>query len=170
MTGIVTAVVVVSVVSLATLALLFALISRVRTLQELVLKNPKQHGLPQPGDPIGRFAVTTTAGEVVTDVSLARETTLVGFFQPNCGPCERVQAELCQRPLGVPIVALIRAAADEAGATAMSDALAHVARVAYAGADDSVSRAFRTAGYPTLVRIENGLVAAAGHRLSDVLP
>jgi hypothetical protein len=168
--GIVTAVVALSVVSLATLALMFALISRVRTLQELVLKNRTQDGLPRPGDPIGRFEVTTTAGEVITDVSLALETTLVGFFMPDCVPCERVQAELRDRQLGVPMVAFIHAAADEASAAAMSDALTRYARVAYAGTEDSVSRAFRTAGYPTLVRIENGLVAAAGHRLSDVLP
>jgi hypothetical protein len=68
------------------------------------------------------------------------------------------------------MVAFIRAEADEASAAAMCDALARFARVAYAGAEDAVSRAFRTAGYPTLLRIESGVVAAAGHRLSDVLP
>lgn len=170
MAGIVSAVVALSVVSLATLAVLFALISRVRTLQELVVQNRTQDGLPQRGDPIGRFEVTTTAGDVITDVSLALETTLVGFFLPNCVPCERVQAELRDRPPDVPMVAVIHAAADEISAVAMSDALSQFARVAYAGAEDSVSRAFRTAGYPTLLRVENGLVAAAGHRLRDVLP
>lgn len=170
MAGIVTAIVVLFAISLATLALLFALISRVRSLQELVLKNRTADGLPQPGDPVGRFEVTTTAGEVITDLSLALETTLVGFFLPGCVPCERVQAELRERPPGVPMVAVIRATAEDARAPAMRDALAQVARVAYAGAEDPVSRAFRNTGYPTLVRIENGLVAAAGYRLSDVLP
>ena len=170
MAGIVSAVVALSVLSLANLALLFALISRVRTLQELVLKNRTQDGLPQRGDPIGRFEITTTTGDVITDVSLALETTLVGLFMPNCVPCEQVQAELRDRPPGVPMLAFIHAKADESSAAAMSDALGQFARVAYAEAEDSVSRAFRTAGYPTLLRVENGLVAAAGHRLSDVLP
>lgn len=52
----------------------------------------------------------------------------------------------------------------------MGERLSSIARVAYAGASDAVKRAFRTNGYPTLLRVENGQVAAAGYRLKDVLP
>lgn len=162
---------VLAVISAATLALVFSLIGRVRTLQQAVEAGggKSEDALPRPGERIGPFEAITVQGETLTQQSLATETTLVGFFTPNCIPCERVEALLLESPPGWPMIAFVDGDPADDETRKVGALLARVARVAYASSTDAVTRTFRASGYPTLLRIENGTVAAAGHRLSDVL-
>jgi hypothetical protein len=59
---------------------------------------------------------------------------------------------------------------DEAKAHDIATSLSAIAEVTLSRDDGPAVRAFREAGYPTLIRVEGGQVAAAGHRLVDVLP
>ncbi len=161
---------VLAVLGVLNLLLTFALIGRIRALQALVEKGMgKDPSLPQPGDLVGRFEVTTPEGEVLSDAALRSGVNLVGFFAPNCEPCAAMRAQLLATPPTLPLVAIVEGSAEDAASRELGTALTRVARVAYANADDSVTKAFRSAGFPTLIRVENGTVAAAGHKLHDVL-
>ena len=150
--------------------LTFALLGRVRALQEwMVAKSSVDAELPRPGDPIGRFEALADDGGTLTDDALSG-VTLVGFFSPGCKPCETVKAELVRSPPALPFLAFVDGSgADPSAARRLGEALKAVARVAYTDDASPVLRAFRDPAYPTLVRVENGAVAAAGHRLRDVL-
>jgi thiol-disulfide isomerase/thioredoxin len=162
---------VLAVLVVLNLLLTFAIIGRVRFLQDFVEKAmAKDPALPQPGDPVGRFEVTTPEGELLTDNALRSGVTLVGFFAPKCEPCATLRAQLLKTPPSLPLMAFVDGRADDPEARELGTALSRIARVAYAVKEDSVSRAFRSAGFPTLIRVENGTVAAAGHQLRDVLP
>jgi thiol-disulfide isomerase/thioredoxin len=162
---------VLAVLVVLNLLLTFALIGRIRVLQALVEKMMgKDPSLPQPGDLVGRFEVTTPEGELLSDAALRSGVSLVGFFAPNCEPCAAMRAQLLATPPPLPLVAIVEGSADDAAASReLGTALSRVARVFYATAGDSVTRAFRSAGFPTLIRVENGMVTAAGHKLHDVL-
>ena len=148
------------------LLLTFSLIARVRTLQDMLAGT---RGLPQPGTPVGSFEAATPEGEKLTDALLRGGTTLVGFFAPGCGPCEKARTELVASPPGLPVLAFVDGTDADPDARTLVASLGQVARVAYAASGDDVYRAFRPVGFPSLFRIENGQVAAAGHRLGDVL-
>jgi thiol-disulfide isomerase/thioredoxin len=148
-------------------ALTFALLRRVHALQGLVVGAPEP--LPSPGTAIGSFEAVTTRGEVVTDASLRAAPVLIGFFSPGCKPCEQARAALLARPPALPLVAFVAGAESDAAARALADELARIARVAYTTPADPVNRAFRPTLFPSLFRIEDGVIARAGHEVGDVL-
>jgi len=163
---------VLAVLVVLNLLLTFALIGRLRALQEAVSQLPaaRDPALPQPGDPVGPFQATTQGGESVSDSALRAGVTLVGFFTPGCRPCTTVREQLLASPPAVPMLAFVEGGPEDEASRTLAAALGQVARVAYMAEDDSVAKAFRQAGYPTLVRVEDGVVAAAGHHLHEVLP
>jgi thiol-disulfide isomerase/thioredoxin len=135
-------------------------------------------GLPDPdlaprGMRIGAFRVPVVAGPPgeLSDGALGAGTTLVGFFTPGCLPCEAVCEQLEDTSHGVPIIALVHAAAN--GRTAADDRLfrrlSNIAQVGYL--DDRVKAAFAfrdQSGFPTLFKIRKGRVVAAGHRMAEL--
>jgi thiol-disulfide isomerase/thioredoxin len=152
--------------------LTLALIKRMRSLQEsmagLVLS--RDPALPQPGEKVGRFSATTVDGAPFTEAVLQDGKTLVGFFAPGCRPCASLRAQLLASPPPMPLMAFVEGAPEEADAMALGVSLKSVARVAFLGQDDSVTRAIKQAGFPTLVIVERGVVTAAGHYLHEILP
>jgi hypothetical protein len=162
-----------TVLVLAAMVIVFALVRRVRKLQaQMGAGNPD---MPKVGHRVGAFQSTTVDGKVITSSGLEQaETTLVGFFAPNCNMCARVRSELLEQPPTIPIMAFIVPMGDEPqavrDANAVADQLRSIAQVAIADVVDPVLRAFATAAYPTLIRVERGTVTAASHRLADVLP
>lgn len=162
---------VVAALAVLNLLLTLALIKRVRVLQELVAQTPRRDpALPRPGDPVGAFQVTTQEGERLSDESLKTGVSLVGFFTPNCLPCATVRAQLLESPPAIPVLVFVEGTEGDLEASTLAASLKHVARVAYTADNDTLHRAFRPAGYPTLIRVENGAIAASGHVLADVLP
>jgi thiol-disulfide isomerase/thioredoxin len=161
---------VLAVLVMLNLLLTFALIRRVRVLQEMVSKGPaRDPALPQPGDAVGAFQAATPEGGLLTDEALRSGVNLVGFFTTGCHPCATVRAQLLESPPKLPLMAFVEGRADDPAARELGTSLSAIARVAYITEADSVAKAFRSAGYPTLIRVENGTVAAAGHQLGDVL-
>jgi hypothetical protein len=150
------------------LLLTFALIARVRALQDQLTGTGAR--LPEPGTEIGKFAVVTPAGETLSEQSLGEQPTLVGFFIPGCSPCERSRGELLDTPPALPMLAFVAGTEVDPGARALVSSLEPIARVAYTIDGDAVNQAFRPNGFPSFFRIEQGKVAAAGHRLADVVP
>jgi thiol-disulfide isomerase/thioredoxin len=159
--------IILSVVVALHVVITFALIVRMRALQEMV-SGPAGPSLPAPGTAVGAFAVTTVAGEVVTEAVLRDDTMLVGFFSPDCPWCEKMRADLVAAPPALPMLAFVRGGEDNAEARALRAAFEPFARVAYTADDDVASQAFQPAGFPSLFLVKNGMIAAAGHARADV--
>ncbi len=162
------------VLACVALALALALAQRVRTLAEAFASgNVKDQDLPRRGDRVGTFRVTTLAGEQLSQASLAQGESLVGYFTAGCSTCDTVRAELREQPPRLPLLAVVVAHSDEPqdeqDARAVAQKLEALAKVAVVRPGAEVTRAFRDAGFPTLVRVRDGAVTAAGHRISDVL-
>jgi hypothetical protein len=162
-----------TIATVLSVAMLLALAQRVRAIHEAVNQSaPRDPTLPQPGDRVGEFEVVTTRGETVTSSTLDQGTTLVGIFTPGCPTCARVRSQLLERPPTIPFLAFVVIANENErdDARTVADSLGGIGQVAVALAGESATRAFRDAGFPTLVRVERGNVIAAGHRLGEVLP
>ncbi|MEO7733896.1 MAG: hypothetical protein ABIY55_23230 [Kofleriaceae bacterium] len=147
----------------------FALIARFRAYQERTALVPRDPDLPAPGDRVQPFEATSAAGALLTADTLASGATLVGFFTPHCKPCELARENLVSKPPTLPMVAFINGSADDAACQQIGETLGAVAQVAYTARNETVARAFRQAGYPTFIRVENGKVAASSHNLRDVM-
>ncbi|NMO15717.1 thioredoxin family protein [Pyxidicoccus fallax] len=161
---------VLAVMVVLNLLLTFALVRRVRALQDRVSNVPaRDPALPQPGDAVGAFQAATPEGGLLTDEALRSGVNLVGFFTTGCHPCATLRAQLLESPPRLPLMAFVEGHEDDPAARELGAALGAIARVAFITETDSVTKAFRPAGYPTLIRVENGTVAASGHQLRDVL-
>jgi hypothetical protein len=161
------ALVLIVVVVALNLLLTLALVTRVRALQAMVIGDGPDP-LPAPGTAVGEFATTTASGALVTDREL-RDATLVGFFSPDCDWCEKARAALLASPPALPMLAFVRGSEDDAKARALKSSLEGVARVGYTDGDDPVYRAFKPTGWPSLYLVKDGRIAAASHRLGDVV-
>lgn len=151
--------------------LTFALVGRIRLIQETVAAGgaPRDPDLLAPGESIQPFEAITRTGDRLTEANLAVGATLIGFFTPNCKPCEESRSQLLGSPPRLPLIAFVESTGDDDDAAAIAASLSAIARVAYTLDNDSVRRAFRPTSYPTFVRVENGAVAASGHKLREVL-
>lgn len=159
----VAAVVLLTVVMAVHLLLTFALIRRVRELQEHGAKAPvKDDSLPEAGMPIGDFSAELLDGRTFAHAELADSTVLVGFFAAGCSPCKPVVADLVANPPAERFVAFVEAGDGEGGAALMTQ-LEAVAEVAAMSWDSPVSGAFAQQSFPTLIRVTNGVVVDAGH-------
>lgn len=148
-----------------------ALIRRVRVLQELVQQTPQRDPtLPKLGAAIGAFQATTLEGEPLSNETLKPGVSLVGFFTTHCKPCAALRVQLLESPPTLPFVAFVEGNVDDPEVSAMAEALKRIARVVYTQNNDALHQAFKPTGYPTLIRVENGVVAASGHSLAEVLP
>jgi hypothetical protein len=124
-----------------------------------------------PADPdIGSFQATTLEGEPLSHETLKPGVSLVGFFTAHCKPCTALRAQLLKSPPALPFVAFVEGRANDPEVGEMAEALKRIARVVYTERNDALHQAFQPASYPTLIRVENGIIAASGHALADVLP
>ncbi len=159
--------VVLTVIALANLVLLLGIVARLRLLHTAALARAPASRLPEVGRAIRPFELAATSGASITDRGLATGTTIVGFFTTGCRKCARVRAVLVETPPVHRTVVMINGNPDEAETQAMGAALTGVGRVAYFE-DLAVPRAFGVLGYPTLLRIEDGRIAAVGRDLEDI--
>ena len=150
------------------LLLTFALIRRVRTLQDM-LSGPDQQMLAV-GTPIDTFEASTPRGDTLTDAALRDTSVVVGFFRAGCGPCERMRGALVDAPPAIPVIAFVAGTEQDPAARELLSSLGQVARVAYVNERDPVHRVFAPPAFPSFYRVDNGVVRATGHQLTDVVP
>lgn len=159
------------VLTVLNLVLTFAVIRKLRdgAGTSTSVHNPSA-GLPRPGLRIGEFAAETTDGAEVTERDLLGDRKLVAFVSPTCEPCKDVVAEIALpgRPLAMPLHAFV---VGDGGAETMSvvATLRSHGTVAVIDAGHAAARAFGGVdGYPTLMLVEGGVVAASGRKLAEV--
>ncbi|WP_203918700.1 TlpA disulfide reductase family protein [Rugosimonospora africana] len=108
------------------------------------------------GDAVDAFATTTVNGESVSYEDVTAET-LVGFFTPGCGPCEKRLPEFVAYARTLPggrdrVLATV-VASDPAEAAGYVAELGQVARVVLEDSTGVATRAFRVSAYPTVLMV-----------------
>ncbi len=158
---------VLAITALANFALILGLVARLRVLETAAAAGAPALRLPELGRAIRPFELTTTSGESLDDRGFASGTTVVGFFTVGCRKCARIRSALIATPPSLPVVVMINGNPDEPETQSMGAPLLGVGRVAYFE-DLLVARAFGVLGYPTLLRVEDGKIAAAGRDLEEI--
>jgi hypothetical protein len=163
-----------AVTALAALTLLnlMLVLAVVRRLRQQATAPAGQPELPAVGTRVGRFRTTSVDGLGLDELALSGARTLVAFVSPGCSPCGALADTLVSEPAGdVSWLLFVTGSDDDEATAAMATRLAAVGQVAVVTESGPESAAFGgVSGFPTVLRIERGVIAAAGFRLSDVLP
>jgi hypothetical protein len=162
------ATVVLAAVSVVNLLLISAIIRKLRDREPA---EQDRDALPVIGAEVGQFMVAADDGETITDSTVAGHA-LVAFVSPNCPPCQRLAGELAKRAteLPDPTIAFVIDDGDQERLRRYADSLAPAVRVAVVESQGGPAEAFGFGGAtPTLIRVRDGVVAAAGHDLDSVL-
>ena len=152
-----------------------AALGKLRVAQRLI---EETGGLPDPtlpprGTRVAAFRAPLASGppgEITGDALRAR-TVVVGFFTSGCLQCEAVCEDIEAAPLGAPVIALVHAEPSDppAAVARIVRRLGPIAQVAYLDAEVKAAFAFRDdSGFPTLVKLHDGLVVAAGHGVAEL--
>ena len=162
---------VLGVLTTLNLLLCFAIVRRLRE-SAGDRADPAIAALPRAGRRVQPFTVATITGEPLSDRDLAGRTGLVAFVSPNCRACHGLVDELDPGEQDLPstiVVFVIGSAAD--GAPLDFARKFHPAvRVAVVEQGGPVPAAFGAGDMtPTVLRLENGVVQAAGPGLGVVL-
>jgi thiol-disulfide isomerase/thioredoxin len=146
--------------------LTFAIVRRLR----LQLPKPRQLDLPAIGVQAPNFRVEDSMGRVVDELfySVSRDVVLA-FFDEGCGPCEVAKQALVRKPLRDPFLAFVRNDGQGSDASDIAKALDSVgATVVLFNAKDNLTETFGVLGFPTFLRLRDGVVEVASHRLDDI--
>jgi thiol-disulfide isomerase/thioredoxin len=161
------AVVVIAIVVVINFLLSLAIIRRLRAQGPVARPTI---GLPREGMSIPQFRMTSVAGEEIdTDWVRRQGALLLGFFAQSCPACSRLKNELRKSPPAEPFVSFLREPEEHEVVDAeLRDVLAALGEVVPFDSSTELTHRFEVNGFPTLVRVEDGKVVAAGHDLSAV--
>ena len=169
MTGVLLVVVVfLAVFTFGNLLLLFAVIRRLRQLQELVVPPAV---VPAVGTVIEPFAAQTLAGASLTQDDLGRGPALVAVLSTTCPACQALAGDLValDGPWSAP-VALVVGDPDHEN-TDLLDRLGGLERVAMIDrAHPALVALGGIAAFPTLLVIRDGEITGSGTSLDKVIP
>jgi hypothetical protein len=158
-------VILIGLVASLNLLLTLGVIRHLRTLS--TSRNLPIPSLPSPGTALGPFEATTLSGSTLTDRDPPVRSSLVAFLEPNCPPCLEVTREITKARPTEPMLFFVKTDQPQVAAS-LYDALADLGPVAQISHGSSVLRAFGVNSYPTVLRISEGAVLAAGRRFSDI--
>jgi hypothetical protein len=158
MIGILIAVVVlVGAVAVADLLLSFAVIRRVSALQARMTAGAGGGQSPE----VGLF----------TRADLADTRALVVFLMTTCEPCKKAVADLAELPLPLPspLYVLVTGTHKDRDIRPVAAQLPPGAQVGRISAPDATTEAFGVDGFPTVLRVEDGIVRSSGLKVAGVL-
>lgn len=156
------------------LALTFGLARRLRlALDGTTVKIGAAPGIepsfPTVGSGVAPFAVHALDGARMSEVDVGSGSVVVGFFSVGCEPCTAVKDQIVANNIPEPLFVFVVGAPEDSASMALAQELATVARrVAVINHDGSPVTALGVRAYPTLVRLEDGVVRASGYRLDAV--
>src|SRR5262245_16069380 len=161
----------VGAVALTNLVLTMAIIRRLRLIEDRAAQgSTPPAGLPRIGAAPTEFALTTTGGATITAKDVSTGTRTVLFLSTGCQPCTELAATLARDPALVDagMAAVVTGMPDD---PATQEFLAGLPPALPVGVetDYAISRAFSVTGYPTVLRLEDGVITAAEHSLAAVL-
>jgi thiol-disulfide isomerase/thioredoxin len=172
----VAALVLVAALSLMNALFTFGVIRRLRE-HERKLADLPQDGraselMLSEGATVADFAATTVDGEPISAELLAGRS-LVGFFSPECEPCQEQLPRFVEYAADIPggrqqVLAVLTG--DEQEVAEMRQQAAEVARVVLEPhGGGPVAQAFAVAGFPAMCMLDGRTALASGHEL-DQLP
>jgi len=171
LTALIAAAVVLGIATAANLVLTFAVIRRLRALEEGGTAAPAS--LPAVGTAVAEFSAVTIAGEEVTAADVAVGDAFAGFVMVGCTPCGRLIESLADGAVTGADDPLFFVVGDpeDPETRRMTAALDPVGRVAVVDEKSSATAAFgQISAFPTLLRLKDGVIAVASHDLDDVVP
>lgn len=151
--------------------LLIGFVRRLRPIQDALLVGAAvpDPSLPAPGTRIGPFVVETLGGQTLDERTVRSGAYLVGFFASMCLKCDAERTRLIERRPDLPLLSFVYNGDYHDKALALARSLEPLGPAAMRS--DAVARAFShrpESGYPTLLRVERGVIRAAGHSLDEV--
>lgn len=161
------AVVAIAVVVVIDFLLSLAIIRRLRIQGSL---GRPEIELPRVGMSIPTFNKESITGdEIDADWIRRQRAALLGFFASSCPACSRLKDDLRKHPPNVPFVAFLRDSQDlEVVDPELRDVLGSLGHVVPFDASTGLTREFDVSAFPTLIRVEDGIVVAAGHNLRAI--
>lgn len=158
------ALVAITIVVVINFLLSMAIIRRLRTQGPI---GRPSIGLPRSGMAVPQFSMASTVGdEISTNWIEKQPSVLVGFFAASCPACSRLKDTLRRTPPADPLVAFLRQPGEqEVVDLELHEVLAAFGPVISFDASSEITHKFHVEGFPTLIRFENGTVAAAAHTL-----
>jgi thiol-disulfide isomerase/thioredoxin len=142
-------------------------------LSQLTVAPPKP-AEPTPMMPVGEavdgFSVVTTDGETVSPDTFTVPT-LVGFFSPECEPCQEQAPEFARFAAAIPggRGATLAVVLDTGEVSREFAATLAAARVVLEPADGSLAKAFKIKGFPAIGIVdEHGVVVDASYRVDHL--
>lgn len=162
------AVVFLAIVTFGNILLLFAVIRRLRNLQELVVPPAI---FPAVGTVIESFHIETVDGSSVTTDTLADDPVLVAVLSTTCPACKDLAGDLATLTgLSSAPVVLVVADSEHDGST-MLQSLADLDRVAVVDRGHPALAALGgITAFPTVLGVREGKIVSAGSGLDKVLP
>lgn len=149
------------------------LVSVIRRGQKPTTSTPPQRTTPQAklpavGTQIGAFRIDDADGSAITEADLAEGVRHIGFLLVGCRPCKEQIAALRAGDGPDPAHTILFVIADDPStphAAALVEAVRDLGRVALMSRRNPVAPAVGgIEGFPTLLRVESGVIAAAGRK------
>jgi len=162
-------IIIVGLIALVDLVLTYGLIRRVNSIQ--AAPHSIDNGLvPVVGHRIGDFVAGTTDNREITERQFKGPETFAVFVMVGCGPCHRLAEELSQMtPPESPLLLFIassRGGDEEAARIAAQVPFARA--ICVIDSTGAVTEAFGVSGFPTVIRVGEGVVRATGLSLDSV--
>ena len=170
MSSLAIAVVLTSALGVFNIAITLSLIHRIKTMR---LTSASASSLPSPGTRIQPFGAVTITGRELSAADLSSGSALLAFLSVGCPPCDRVKERLIDAPPTGEIICFIDGALD--GDTISSEANEAIAALSRFSEVVAVERGWSThspfgiEAFPTLLRVTNGTISAAGIKISEVV-
>lgn len=161
------AVAVLAAIVLLQLVVTFGLVQRIRLIQETAQFEPADEETAV-GRVVGEFRATDTEGRPVSDADFRTGAGLVGFFSSGCPTCAGIVDRLAADPPAEPFVAFVADGLGPERTARLVEPLSAFARIAVIDTANHAPDAFGVVAFPTLMRVQRGVVVAAGGKLRSV--
>src|SRR5262245_22346380 len=160
--------VVLFVLTVANLLLCLAIVRRLRAIEQ---PDQVSTALPALGTAVAPFATVDLLGNELSGTTLRGRAVVVGFLMPECAPCRTLVTQLREQLTAVDESFIIFVAThDRAAAEQATSSLPPSVRVGVVSIEDDVTRAFGgISAFPTLLRVDDGVVVRAGRKLHEVV-
>lgn len=157
-----------AILTFGNLLLLFAVIRRLRAVQELAVPSMP---VPAVGTIVEPFNVETIDGREIAVNEVTSGPFLLAFLSNTCPACKTMAPQIASLALSVepPVVLVVAGSRQESSALLQS--LSGLDRVAVISGDHPAAEAAgRIQAFPILLAVSGGKIAASGTSLDKVLP
>jgi hypothetical protein len=162
-------IVVLALIEILTLALVYLLIRRVNSLAKAQDAGHELPVKPAPGHLVGSFEVSLGAGRSISDRTFSKGEHVVIFLLPGCVACENVVTGIRNGALAGELgTVFIAGNATDPDCEALAGQLSEHLPIVYIEPVGQVTKAFDIIGFPSVVRLDKGVVSASGLDLASI--